>query len=133
MSKFAHTQKEHRPRNLQFYLILRYFHLIYKKNETQFAIILFRKESKSMKKNPLTFDPPDALTAHKKSTQDFQKIVIDCFKSFTKIPAFLNSNLKTTVCLTQDRCSFVGQVARRAGEEKQKLFWSGLQPFKIFR
>ena len=26
----------------------------------------------------------------------------------------------------QHRFSFVGQVARRAGEEKQKLFWSGL-------
>ena len=24
-----------------------------------------------------------------------------------------------------------GQVARRAGEEKQKLFWSGLKPFEI--
>ena len=32
----------------------------------------------------------------------------------------------------QDQCSFVSQVARRAGEEKQKLFWSGLLPYKIF-
>ena len=58
------------------------------------------------------FHPPIGVPNHPKKIFEF----------------FFKTWKKEKFC--QNRCSSVGQVAKRAGEEKQKLFWSGL--FQIF-